>query len=57
MSQEILSELAILPIDKEILAKFENKNIINSNYATQKARKINVKLKKKSIFKYYSINI
>ena len=46
MSQEILSELAILPIDKEILAKFENKNIINSNYATQKARKINFKFKK-----------
>lgn len=40
MSQEILSGLAILPIDKEILAEFENKNIINSNYASQKVRKI-----------------
>ena len=43
MSQKILSGLTILPIDKEILAKFENKNIIYSNYASQKARKINFK--------------
>ena len=40
MSQERLSELAILPIKKEMLAKLECKNLI-SNFASQKARKIN----------------
>ena len=45
MSQERLSELAILPIKKEMLAKLECKNLI-SNFASQKARKINFNWKK-----------
>ena len=40
MSQERLSGLAILSIEKEILAKLECKILI-SNFASQKARKIN----------------
>ena len=40
MSQERLSGLAILPIEKEMLAELECKNLI-SNFASQKARKIN----------------
>ena len=40
MSQERLSGLAILPIEKEILAELEWKNLIN-NFVSQKARKIN----------------
>ena len=40
MSQERLSELAILSIEKEILAELECKNLI-SNFASQKTRKIN----------------
>ena len=40
MSQERLSGLAILPIEKKMLAKLECKNLI-SNFASQKARKIN----------------
>ena len=40
MSQERLSGLAILPIETEILAELECKNLI-SNFASQKARKIN----------------
>ena len=40
MSQEILSELVILSIEKKILAELECKNLI-SNFASQKARKIN----------------
>ena len=40
MSQEILSELVILSIEKEMLAELECKNLI-SNFASQKARKIN----------------
>ena len=40
MSQERLSGLAILSIEKEMLAEFECKNLI-SNFASQKARKIN----------------
>ena len=39
MSQEILSELAILSIEKEMLEELEYKNII-SQFASQKARKI-----------------
>ena len=38
MSQERLSGLAILPIEKEMLAKLECKNLIN-NFASQKAKK------------------
>ena len=40
MSRERLSELAILSIEKEMLAELECKNLI-SNFASQKARKIN----------------
>ena len=40
MSQEELSGLAILSIEKEMLAKLECKNLI-SNFASQKVRKIN----------------
>ena len=40
MSQERLSGLAILPIKKEMLAELECNNLI-SNFASQKARKIN----------------
>ena len=40
ISQERLSRLAILSIEKEMLAKLECKNLI-SNFASQKARKIN----------------
>ena len=40
MSQERLSGLVILSIEKEILAKLECKNLI-SNFAPQKARKLN----------------
>ena len=40
ISQERLSGLAILSIEKEMLAKLECKNLI-SNFASQKARKIN----------------
>ena len=45
MSQERLSGLAILPIKKEMLAELECKNLI-SNFASQKARKINFNWKK-----------
>ena len=41
MSQERLSGLAILSIEKEMLAEFECKNLI-SNFASQKARNINL---------------
>ena len=44
MSRERLSELAI-SIEKEMLAKLECKNLI-SNFASQKARKINFNWKK-----------
>ena len=40
MSQERLSGLAILPIEKEMLVELECKNLI-SNFASQKTRKIN----------------
>ena len=40
ISQKILSELAILPIEKKILVELEHKNIISSNHASPKARKI-----------------
>ena len=40
MSQERLSGLAILSIEKEMLVELECKNLI-SNFASQKARKIN----------------
>ena len=40
MSQEKLSELAILSIEKEMLVELKCKNLIN-NFASQKARKIN----------------
>ena len=42
MSQEILSELVILSIEKEMIEKLKYKNLI-SNLATQKARKIDFK--------------
>ena len=45
MSQERLSGLAILPIENEMLAELQCRNII-SNFASQKARKINFNLKK-----------
>ena len=45
MSQERLSGLAILSIEKEMLAELECKNLI-SNFATQKASKINFNWKK-----------
>ena len=40
MSQERLSGLSILSIEKEMLAELECKNLI-SNFASQKSRKIN----------------
>ena len=40
MSQERLSGLSILSIEKEMLVELECKNLI-SNFATQKSRKIN----------------
>ena len=49
MSQERLSGLAILSIEKEMLAEFECKNLI-SNFASQKARKIN--LIEKNIYEF-----
>ena len=45
MSQERLSGLAILSIEKEMLAELECKNLI-SNFASQKTRKINFNWKK-----------
>ena len=45
MSRERLSELAILSIEKEMLAELECKNLI-SNFASQKAKKINFNWKK-----------
>ena len=45
MSQERLSELTVLSIEKKTLAKLECKNLI-SNFASQKARKININWKK-----------
>ena len=42
MSQERLSGLTILPIEKEMLEEIKYKNLI-SNFASQKARKINLK--------------
>ena len=43
MSQEILSELAILLIENEMLEELEYKNLI-SQFVSQKARKIDFKL-------------
>ena len=40
MSQKRFCKLVILPIKNEILVDLELKNIINSNLASQKARKI-----------------
>ena len=45
MSQKRLSELAILSIEKEMLAELECKNLI-SKFVFQKARKINFNWKK-----------
>ena len=45
MSEERLNGLAILSTEKEMLAKLECKNLI-SNFASQKARKINFNWKK-----------
>ena len=42
MSQERLSGLAILSIEKEMLEELEDKNLI-SQFASQKERKINFK--------------
>ena len=50
MSQKRFCKLVILPIKNEILVDLELKNIINSNLASQKARKIDLK-------KYPNINI
>ena len=44
MSQEWLSWLAILLIEKEMLEELKYKNLI-SNFASQKVRKIDFKLK------------
>ena len=55
MSQERLNGLAILLIEKKIKG-LKYKNLI-SNFPSQKARKIDFKLKKKSIYIYYLINI
>ena len=44
MSQERLSRLAILSIEKEMLEELKYKNLI-SNFASQKARKIGFKCK------------
>ena len=53
MSQEKLSILVILPIEKKILVELEYKNIIGSNLKSQKPRKIFFfKIKK-----YQNINI
>ena len=49
MSQERLSGLAILSIEKEMLEELIYKNLI-SNFAYQKARKIDFKLKKINIY-------
>ena len=46
MSQERLSGLAILSIEKEILGELKYKNLTN-NFASQKLRKIDFKYKKK----------
>ena len=53
MSQKRLSRLTILSIEKEMLAKLESKILI-SNFASQKARKINFNWKNiyKFIIKY-----
>ena len=56
MSQERLSRLAILSIEKEMLEELKYKNLI-SNFASQKARKIGFKCKNSIyiiwlIFKY-----
>ena len=40
MSQRRLSELVILPVENKILVEVEHKNIIYSNLASQKTRKI-----------------
>ena len=40
MSQERLSILTILPLEKKILVELEYKNIISSNLKSQKPRKI-----------------
>ena len=45
MSQERLSRLTILSIEKKILAELESKILI-SNFASQKVRKINFNWKK-----------
>ena len=56
ISQERLSGLTILSIEKEMLEEIKYKNLI-SNFASQKARKINLKIKNSIyiiwlIFKY-----
>ena len=52
MSQEKLSILVILPIEKKILVELEYKNIISSNLKSQKPIKIFFLNKK-----YQNINI
>ena len=54
MSQERLSGLALLSTEKEMLEELKYKNLI-SNFASQKARKID--FKKKMQYIYYLINI
>ena len=51
MSQERLSGLTILSIEKEMLEELKYKNLI-SNFASQKARKIDFKQKKFNIYIY-----
>ena len=50
MSQERLNGLAILLIEKEMLEELKYKNLI-SNFASQKARKIDFKYQKNFIYK------
>ena len=53
---ERLSGLAILSIEKEMLEELKYKNLI-SNFASQKARKIDFKYQKNFIYKYIYIYI
>ena len=53
---ERLSGLAILSIEKEMLEELKYKNLI-SNFASQKARKIDFKYKKKTLYIYIYIYI
>ena len=57
MSQEKLSELAKLSIEKEMLEELKYKSLI-SNFASQKTKKNKKKILNKKIqYTYYFINI